>query len=268
MPNNVDIVICTCNNRKIIEKVLNSVKKQSSKNYNCWLVDDCSEDNTVEFVRKKYPWVKCIETGQRNGPSRNRNIAIAEGKAPYIVTLDDDVELEPKWMEKMLAFMENNPKVGIAESRLVPALTDTDPEKYACTAAMIMRRAVIDNIGGFDEAYFYALEDTDFSLRAQRYGWVVETNNEAKALHRLNFTIKRLPNTFKRYTYWKNYIRTILKNNSKKRLAVQLPVLGARLSALFVKDIVTLRNVSSIPRAVAWNIANLPDTVRRRKSYA
>ena len=261
----VDIIVCTRNNKAIISEILNSIQSQSFKDFDCSIIDDNSTDGTTEFVRQKFPWVDCIKVQQCSGPSQNRNVAIRCGKAELIVTLDSDVRLESNWLESMVGFMESNPKIGVADSKLVPSTENTFYEDYACTAALIMKREVFVEVNGFDETFFYGLEDTDFSLRAKKKGWLVGHNYETIAWHRVNYTIKRMDGSVKRFHYWKNYIRLVLKNSSKQRLLWQLPALGIRLSVLFVKDVAVRKNALSIPKAVAWNVAVLSDTLRRRK---
>ena len=96
----IDIVIPTYNGSNHIHGILNSIQKQSFQNYQCIVIDDASEDNTANTVRNNFPWVKLIEQDKNQGPAKNRNIAIRQGKSPYIVLFDDDTFLEdPYWLE-------------------------------------------------------------------------------------------------------------------------------------------------------------------------
>lgn len=264
--NKVDVVVCTCNNIERLNEVLNSIKDQSFRDFKCWVVNDGGNEETGQFVRKNFSWVNYLKSDIQQGPSKNRNIAIAQGKAKYVVVLDDDIKLGKDWLKEMVALMDLNPQLGIADA-LQPYHFNTFEKEYCCTAAMIARRAVFNDIGLFDETYFYGLEDCDFSLRAIRKGWKIKTNHGSEARHLCSYTVKKFPSNFKRYLYWKNYIRTILKNYPKRTLALKLPYLACKLTALSIKDAIK-RKAINIPKAVLWNLLNIADTLRRRWNHA
>lgn len=264
----VDIVICTSNNIILLGKVLDSVNNQTFKSYACWVVNDLGDIKISEFVNNNYPWVNYIATTSRNGAAENRNLAIVKGKSEYVVTLDDDVVLGEKWLEKVVKFMENYKDVGIMDA-FEPYRYNTFFESYCSTAAMIMRRKVFEDVIGFDKDYFYGLDDTDFCLRAKRKGWNIKTNYAfAYAVHKNGSTVSNFPDWFVPFHYWKNYIRTILKNCSVGVLFVKLFTLLVGLFVLFLFSLLRGKNVLVIPRAVWWNVKNFPDTLRRRKNYA
>jgi GT2 family glycosyltransferase len=204
---NIDIVIPTYNGASHISKLLNSIKKQTFRNYNCFVIDDFSKDNTVSIVKGNYPWVHLIEQNENNGPAKNRNIAIGLGKNPYIVIFDDDTYLkDTNWLEKAIAIMVESPKIGQLAAMIVSGYDENilldcgiqregylfgglyhnqpiknAPPKYqtsrivlgACSAGTVLRRNVFEKAGGFDPKYFYPVEDLDLSLRIHLLGYDV-----------------------------------------------------------------------------------------------
>ena len=99
------IIVCAHNNEDVIERCLNSIRKQSFKNFTCILVDDSSTDRTVQ-IAKKYKWVRVIEMKKQSGPSICRNIAMKSVKGKYIATIDSDIILHEKWLERQIKFHE------------------------------------------------------------------------------------------------------------------------------------------------------------------
>lgn len=203
----IDIIITTYNSSQYIAKLLLSIKQQDYSQYNCFIIDDASLDDTVKIVKEGFPWVKLIVQRKNHGPSKNRNIAISMGSAPYIVVLDSDVFLsDTSWLSKALKIMENKQNIGQVASMIVSGydediLLDCGIKgehpffggiyhkknkndvlgKHqisrrvlgACTAGTILRRDVFEKIGGFDSKYYYLAEDLDLSLRIHLLGYDV-----------------------------------------------------------------------------------------------
>ena len=257
----VDIIICVYNNIDIIGECLESIKKQSYKDYNCLVVDDKSNDGTVELIKQKYSWVDVIEKKENSGPSISRNIGLRITNSKYIATLDSDVVLDKDWLKNMVEFMRKKDEIGnkgkeggcgiIASKLLLPdkkinaagssmtkigigfdiGMNKTEKKfleskqvLYACSAAMLIRRDVINKIGMFDEEYFYSYEDLDIGLRANIAGYKVFYNPASAAVHNLNTTVSEMSSRVYFHST-KNKIRTLIKNYELCNLFIYLPIL-------------------------------------------
>lgn len=253
----VDIIIPTTNNAPILHECLGSIVKQTFSEFQCYVVDDCSTDNTVNMVKTEFPWVKILKADKRRGPSQNRNLAIAEGSAPFIVTFDDDIVLTPNWLKEMVDFICLSPVIGAVGSQLrfwfsqdilngiggffgangvggdlffniplckVQHLIE-HPIRivYACSAAMIMRRSAFKEAGGFDPLYFYLAEDYDLGLRMNFCGYLVVYNPRAIAYHHYHKTANTFSKNIVDYLYYRNSLLTILKNFSIFTIGNMLP---------------------------------------------
>lgn len=254
----VDIVITTRNNGQILRQALNSVKKQTFLNYKCYVIDDCSTDDTAKIVQSEFPWVKFLGSEEWHGPSYSRNIAIAKGNAPFIVTLDDDVVIPPDWLKEMVDFISFSRAIGAVSSQLRSGYSHSTlmgtggffagngmgsdicfnvplervqnlvsrPMRvvFACTAAMIMRRSAFEKTGGFDSKYLYFSEDYDLGLRMNSCGYLVLYNPKAIAYHyyhkaaRQNFSSAKLDHLYYRYG-----LCTVLKNFSAVTVLCMMP---------------------------------------------
>jgi N-acetylglucosaminyl-diphospho-decaprenol L-rhamnosyltransferase len=63
----IDIVIPTYNGVNTITRLLDSIRKQTYSNYNCFVIDDFSKDNTVATIKANYPWVHLTAQTENKG---------------------------------------------------------------------------------------------------------------------------------------------------------------------------------------------------------
>lgn len=106
----VSIVIPTYNSEKYILETIESVKKQTYKNWELIVIDDCSKDKTQEILEssKEEKKIKVINLNKNSGAGIVRNIGIKEAKGKYIAFLDSDDIWNEKKLEKQINFMEEN----------------------------------------------------------------------------------------------------------------------------------------------------------------
>lgn len=141
-----------------------------------------------------------IENPRNAGFGAAINQGLRASRAAYIATLNDDAVAHPRWLEAMVCALERRPDAGMCasqvrlfgENRLDSAgmLVCRDgsskqrgqgkpPEDFPVAeealfpsgSAALYRRAMLDQIGGFDEHFFLYCEDTDLGLRARWAGW-------------------------------------------------------------------------------------------------
>lgn len=284
-------IVCTHNNRPIIDACLSAITAQSDSDWELIVVDDASTDGTADYVAERYPQARVLRQPRSAGPSANRNWAIAESHSVFVATLDSDVELDRDWLERTREYLEAHPDVGIAGGKLLYAANpglinsyggetgrigiswdgyDGRPEQeltapveclWVCSAAMLVRRSVFDVVGGFDETYFYGYEDSDLGWRAVLAGFRCVCIPQAKALHRARTTIGTM-GSFITFHYHKNRLRSLLKNLSLGRLLLTLPLYVLYSFA----DLVLRPPRWAKVRAWGWNLRHFGETLRRRRS--
>lgn len=286
----VDIVVTTRNNAPVLREALASIEKQTFSDYQCYVIDDCSTDDTVMMVEREFPWVHPIKTTTRNGPSKNRNEAIARGGAEFVATLDDDVVLTCDWLKEMVDFISFSSAIGAVGSQIrykdqpdrlngVGGLMGPDgvagdlffntdisevsdvigrPLRilYACTAAMIMRRDVFEKAGRFDPSYFYLGEDLDLGIRMNFCGYVVVYNPKAIAYHRYHTAARSLRRGYVDYLYHRNCVLTLIKNFSFPAMAVMLFLFCFRLMFYPITAL----------KVVGWHLLHLRKVLRSRRN--
>src|SRR5699024_3826925 len=107
----VSIIMPAYNSKKYLEEAIHSVIKQTYKNWELLIVDDCSKDNTLEILKNYSSQdhrIKYSTLEENSGPAVARNQAIDMANGSYIAFLDsDDLWFENK-LEKQLIFMQKN----------------------------------------------------------------------------------------------------------------------------------------------------------------
>ena len=279
----VTFIITTFNNKDIIDECLDSVKNQNYADFNITVVDDCSTDGTPEHIKKKYPNIKVIQKQIQTGPSSSRNIGITNTKSDYVVFMDSDVVLNKMWVGQLVRFMGNNKEVGIVAGKLMFYDDKTkinsaggglfrmgvgfdigrDYEQrdvlYVCSAAMMARKKVLDEVGGFDDSYFYGYEDTDLGWRVNLAGYRVVYYPQALAYHKGSQTVSSMPDRVYFHAV-KNRIRTMLKNYETKNWIIYIPI-----NILFtLGNVIRGHRVAQI-KGILWNFTHIGSTLRERK---
>ncbi len=190
-------VIALCHNHaSFVEEALQSVMQQTYPNVELIVVDDASTDGSTSKIRaftKQHPLVQCIflETNQGNCKAFNRGLVQAKGV--YIIDFATDDVMYPQRIEKQVGLLEaKGDSYGVAFSdadlidergQLIRSyyartvngkLKNAIPSgavyphlvkrQFICTPTMMMRKALLDALGGYDESLSY--EDYDFWVRS------------------------------------------------------------------------------------------------------
>lgn len=120
----VSIITPSYNSEKFIVKTIQSVQKQTHKNWQMLIVDDASTDNTVSLVKQLMdddPRIHLFQNTKNLGAAKTRNKAIEQVKGKYMAFLDADDLWLPNFIEKsILKIKETN--VGFTYASLKDAM--------------------------------------------------------------------------------------------------------------------------------------------------
>lgn len=180
----VSVIIPTFDRANFLREAIDSVLNQTEKNFELIVVDDGSRDDTSSVVRSfSDTRIKYFFT-ERKGVSAARNLGVKNSSADIIAFLDSDDLWLPKKLSTQLDFFSKllRPAICQTEEIWVRKGVRVNPHKkhkkqsgwifehclplcIISPSAVMMTRAVFDELGGFDES-FPACEDYDLWLRA------------------------------------------------------------------------------------------------------
>lgn len=118
----LSIIIISWKMKNFLRICLESIFKfTEGLSFEIILVDNFSEDGTIEMIEKNFPQVHLIKNSQNKGvaPARNQGLKVAIGK--YILILDADVELIENSILSLYQFIEDHPNCGMVGAKLVDA---------------------------------------------------------------------------------------------------------------------------------------------------
>ncbi|MBD3296371.1 MAG: glycosyltransferase [Candidatus Omnitrophica bacterium] len=116
----ISVLMTAYNREKYIAEAIESVLASTYTNWELIVVDDCSEDRTVEIARSyeaKDPRIKVYVNAKNLGDYPNRNRAAAYAKGKYLKYLDADDKIYPHGLEEMVKTMESFPEAGLGVSQ-------------------------------------------------------------------------------------------------------------------------------------------------------
>jgi GT2 family glycosyltransferase/glycosyltransferase involved in cell wall biosynthesis len=218
------------------------------------VVDNGSRDGSAALVRERFPEVKVVELERNEGFAGGvtRGIEVAQGE--WIAVFNNDTTVEPDCIKQMLEAGGVHPRVGsvaaqmrfadrrdvlnsagleldrlgIAADRLVGTRVQEHGARVpyevfgATGGAAIFRRAMLDQVGGFDESYFAFFEDADLAWRAHSHGWRALYAPAAVVYHHHSATAQH-GSPAKLYLVGRNRVRTLAKNATLGMLLVNGP---------------------------------------------
>lgn len=247
------IIIPNYNGKHFLDECLRSLQDQTFNNFEIILVDDGSSDDSIEFVKSRFPKVKIIINKKNLGFSKTCNRGIKSAKGKYIILLNNDTGVDKKWLEKLVSAAEENSSIGMCASKILslknPSLIDSvgvnicldgmsrgrgrleeDKGQYSeieeillpSGCAALYRKEMLDEIGFFDEDFFAYCEDTDLGLRGRLAGWKAILVPDAVVRHYYSGTAGGY-SPLKAFLVERNHIWVVLKN-FPMRLILLLPL--------------------------------------------
>ena len=181
----LSVIIPCYNDGKYLLEAIESVRKYKRKDYEIIIINDGSTDKNTIGVLKHLKKEGCLVIDQKHkGPSSARNNGIKRAKGKYLLLLDSDNKIEPKYIREGVKILEGNPDVGVVysdvkifgEEEKVKKIIDFDfstllQYNYIDTCT-VLRKDVWEDVGGFDvKLDKYTWEDWVFWIGVAKKGW-------------------------------------------------------------------------------------------------
>jgi len=196
----VTVIVAAYNGERFLADALASVFAQDFHSFEVVFVDDGSHDRTGEIARG-FP-VRYVRQAKNGGLPAARNAGLALARGDLVAFLDDDDLLPPTKLSLQVCFLDDHPETGCVLGRQEWIFEGVEPPKLTrdpivgelggvqFVTAMIRRR-VLQELGGFDPSYRYA-EDRDLFIRMREHGVRIDILPEVvlhKRLHGSNMTM-------------------------------------------------------------------------------
>jgi len=213
------VVVVNWNRKELLRACLRSLACQQGVPFETIVVDNGSSDGSADMAEREFS-ARVVRNLENRGFCAANNQGIAASAGEFIALLNNDAEAEPGWLEALYTACARHPRTGMAASKIVvwedPQRIDKvghlmypdgqnrgrgsgaldrgqyDREEEALWpdgCACLYRRAMLDQIGGFDEDFFAYGDDAELGLRARIAGWTCVYTPRAVVRHHRGSTL-------------------------------------------------------------------------------
>jgi GT2 family glycosyltransferase len=180
----ITIGIVTRNRRLKLREAIRSVYEQEFPDLEIVVVDNDSGDGTAEMLQTEYPGVRLLRLEENLGCPGGRNYLYRHARGEIILNLDDDGQLGPEALPRLIKTFAADPKIGVVANRL---FDPGSPVPKAASdrwwdignflgGASAFRTEMLKEIGFFPDDFFFFKEEEFLSLKALDAGWRIVYN--------------------------------------------------------------------------------------------
>ena len=198
----VTIITVNYKGKKYLKRCFNSLYNLSypKDKIEIIMVDNGSNDGSIDFVKERFPEVKIIKNDVNNYCKAN-NLGIREAKGEYIGLINNDMKADRNWLGALVKVILQDKTIGVVGSKILsndrkiqnaghyelPNFywgergAGSDRRKYSeveevpslCGASVLYRRSCLEEVELFDEDFIMYSEDVDMSVRLRQKGWKI-----------------------------------------------------------------------------------------------
>jgi len=210
------VIVLNWNGKHFLPVCLESLRAQTFRSFEIVLVDNGSEDGSVEFVQAKFPEVRVVALSENTGFSGGNNSGIRQATGRWIVLLNNDTELDSHFLESVWDARLKYPETAMFAPKMI---FDNARDKIdncgflACISgstlnigrdqtglsdhpfgpsggAAFYSRKLLEDVGMLDEDFFMTYEDYDLAFRARLRGYDCRFVEDAIVYHRYRGTMR------------------------------------------------------------------------------
>ncbi len=256
----IAVIILNWNGAGLLREFLPSVVANTNAELADVIVaDNGSTDDSLLVLRDEFPQVKVLEFPENYGFAEGYNRAVAATRYPMTLLLNSDVEVPEGWIEPLAAYMGANPECGACQPKILSYkdkgsfeyagasgglldrngypycrgrlfdTTEKDRGQYdtpmkvmwASGAALLVRSALYEEVGGLDKEFFAHMEEIDLCWRIQLAGHTVDVVPASRVYH-LGGGSLPASNPRKTYLNFRNNLLLLHKNLPRRDLFATL----------------------------------------------
>ena len=214
----ISVIIPNWNGAQHLPTCLAALRRQTVRDFEILVVDNASQDASVELLARDYAEARVIRLDRNRGFAGACNEGLRAGRGEFLALLNNDTEAEPAWLAEVVAAFERHPAAGLIASKMLlfdrrnmfhtagdvfkrdgtpgnRGVWQADEGQFAegpvfsaNGGSAAYRRAMLDQIGLLDEDFFFSCEDVDLAWRAQLAGWQTIYAPRAVVYHKLAAT--------------------------------------------------------------------------------
>jgi hypothetical protein len=289
----VSLVVVNYNGKHFLSDCFSAIFRETYSPFEVIMVDNASRDGSVDFIRDNFPRVTVLVNEANMGFAGGTNVGIQRSTGEFILTLNNDTRIDPAFLQEITRPVIEDPSVGMCASKMIfpdsrinstgicisrsgaawdRGMFEPDKGQYdrieeifgPCAGAALYRKAMLDEIGLFDEDFFLFMEDVDLAFRARLSGWKCIYVPSAQVVHKHGGTAGFKSDTSIYYGN-RNLVWYVVKNLPKRLFLMYLPW-------------ILVRNIADIPYYIfqgkfrtivraKWDMMHgLPKMMRKRKS--
>ena len=279
MQKKIYIILLNWNNEEDTIECIESLKKINYNNYKIIVIDNGSEEKSVQKIEKKYSDLCIIKNRSNLGFAGGNNVGIKyaiDNDVDYVLLINNDTIVEENFLTELVVVGDADEKNGLLGSKIYfhseknriwsaggkvnwlknkgthIGLDEIDEGQYdkikevdyLTGCCLLIKKEIIEKIGVLEEDYFLYYEDTDFSLRAQNVGYTCVYVPASKIYHKISRSTKPGSANYIYYHVRNGLVMAKRTGNTLTRIALYPYCL-----ILFLKQIV---KIIFIPKKRLW----------------
>jgi GT2 family glycosyltransferase len=278
------VIVVGCDSSRYLRCCLGALLGQDYPGtYEVIFVDNASSDGSAALVRRLFPSVRVLERTANDGYAGGSNSGASAASGEVLAFVNPDTVADGSWLWELVRPLLADPTIGLTTSRITlldrpdlvntcgnavslagvttcrragqPAAAVRRDETVAAVsgAAFATRAGLFRRLGGFDEAFFMYLEDTDLSLRARMAGYSCVMAAASVVAH--DYELALPPEKLGRLE--RNRYRMLVKNFSLPTLALLAPQLAlAEVAGVAWAASRGRRHLRAKLATLAWLVSN------------
>lgn len=247
----VAIVILNWNGKHFLQQYLPSVLSTNYPAFTVYVADNGSTDDSVNFLKDQFQQVKIIAMKENSGFTGGYNESLKSVDEELIVLLNSDIEVDPNWIQPAVDLFMKDEKIAAVQPKILDYHArdqfeyagaaggwidkygypfsrgrifddiEKDHHQYdkvqqifwASGAAMIIKKKLFFEVGGFDPFFFAHQEEIDLCWRLQLAGYKIMSCPNSVVYHVGGGTLKK-ENPQKTYLNFRNNLIMLFKNKT------------------------------------------------------
>tara|TARA_Y100001970_G_scaffold82965_2_gene105023 strand:+ start:5069 stop:6049 length:981 start_codon:yes stop_codon:yes gene_type:complete len=246
------LMILNYNGEKFLKSYMPSIV-QNSPEASIYLIDNGSNDNSINYIKKNFPLIKLVLHKKNLGFCDGYNKAVSKIDAELICFMNNDVTVKNKWLPPIIDHFKKNPKTVIAQPHILDLKSPeyfeyagaaggfidrlgypycrgrvfnsiekdfgqfdkTQKIFWASGACFFIRKETFNSLNGFDSDFFAHQEEIDLCWRAFNRGLDIVSIGKSKVFHLGEGTLQSSPK--KTFLNFRNSLLSLLKNLPEKK---------------------------------------------------